>query len=76
MLDTTKNGERREIPIDDTLEELFNQMPHIVKSVYVFTDQDGILTNQSNIALVRHVGGQVSMISGSMIVGIHTPLKW
>ena len=41
LLDTTKNGERMEIPIDDTLEEIFNQIPHSVESVYVFTDKDG-----------------------------------
>ncbi len=41
LLHTTKNGERREIPIDDTLEEMFNQVPHSIESVYVFTDKDG-----------------------------------
>jgi integrase len=38
LLDTTKNGERREIPIDITLEEMFNEMPHSIESIYVFTD--------------------------------------
>ncbi len=38
LLDITKNGERREIPIDTTLEEMFNEMPHSIESIYVFTD--------------------------------------
>ncbi len=41
LLDTTKNGERREIPIDGTLEKMFENMPHGVESDYVFTDKDG-----------------------------------
>ena len=41
LLDTTKNGERKEIPIDDTLQEMFNEMPHSIESIYVFTDRDG-----------------------------------
>jgi integrase len=41
LLDTTKNGERKEIPIDDTLKEMFNEMPHSIESLYVFTDRDG-----------------------------------
>ncbi len=41
LLDKTKNKERREIPIDDTLRELFEEIPHSVESVYVFTDKDG-----------------------------------
>ncbi len=41
LLDTTKNGERREIPIDGTLRELFEGIPHSIESIYVFTDKDG-----------------------------------
>ncbi len=41
LLDTTKNGERREIPIDSTLIEMFSEMPHSIESIYVFTDRDG-----------------------------------
>ncbi len=41
LLDTSKNGERREIPIDNTLDEMFNQIPHSIESIYVFTDRDG-----------------------------------
>ncbi len=41
LLDTTKNGERKEIPIDNTLRELFEEMPHSIESIYVFTDRDG-----------------------------------
>jgi len=41
LLDTTKNGERKEIPIDDTLQEMFNEMPHSIESIHVFTDRDG-----------------------------------
>ncbi len=38
LLEITKNGERREIPIDNTLNEMFNSMPRGLESVYVFTD--------------------------------------
>ena len=41
LLDTTKNGERKEIPIDDTLQEMFTEMPHSIESIHVFTDRDG-----------------------------------
>ncbi len=38
LLEVTKNGKRREIPIDNTLAEEFNSMPRGLESVYVFTD--------------------------------------
>ena len=38
LLEITKNGERREIPIDNTLTMMFNSMPWGLESVYVFTD--------------------------------------
>ncbi len=41
LLDDTKNNSRREIPIDNTLREMFNKMPHSVESLYVFTDKNG-----------------------------------
>jgi len=41
LLEMTKNGERKEIPIDDTLDEVFSQMPRSIESIYVFTDRDG-----------------------------------
>ncbi len=41
LLDTTKNGERREIPIDTTLEFLFQDILEDAKSEYVFTDKNG-----------------------------------
>ncbi len=41
LLDKTKNKERREIPIDNTLRELFEEIPHSVESIYVFTDKNG-----------------------------------
>tara|TARA_B100001971_G_C18153587_1_gene517244 strand:+ start:51 stop:1190 length:1140 start_codon:yes stop_codon:yes gene_type:complete len=41
LLETSKNGERREIPIDNTLREMFEEMPHSIESIYVFTDRDG-----------------------------------
>ena len=40
LLDTTKNGERKEIPIDNTLRKMFEDMPHSIESVYVFTDKE------------------------------------
>ncbi|MBT6046462.1 MAG: tyrosine-type recombinase/integrase [Candidatus Scalindua sp.] len=41
LLDTSKNGERREIPINTTLEYLFKEIPRSVESVYVFTGKTG-----------------------------------
>ena len=41
LLDVTKNGERREIPINTTLEYLFKEMPHSAESVYVFAGKTG-----------------------------------
>ncbi len=38
LLNITKNGERREIPIDKTLIIMFNVLSRSDKSVYVFTD--------------------------------------
>jgi integrase len=41
LLSTCKNGERREIPIDNTLKMMFGEMPHSIESINVFTDRDG-----------------------------------
>ncbi|MBT3878181.1 MAG: site-specific integrase [Candidatus Scalindua sp.] len=41
LLEISKNGERREIPINTTLEYLFKEMPHSIESKYVFVDKDG-----------------------------------
>ncbi len=41
LLDKTKNGERREIPIDNTLKKLFTNMPRSFESEYVFVDKNG-----------------------------------
>ncbi len=41
LIGTSKNGERREIPINTTLEYLFKEMPHSIESKYVFVDKDG-----------------------------------
>ncbi len=40
LLDITKNGERREIPIDNTLIKMFNNMPRGFESKYVFAGKD------------------------------------
>jgi len=37
----TKSGEGRDIPINNTLERLFKEMPHSIESIYVFTGKDG-----------------------------------
>jgi len=37
----TKSGEGREVSINDTLGEMFEEMPHSIESVYVFTDEKG-----------------------------------
>ena len=34
-------GEHREIPIYNTLRELFEGIPHSIESIYVFTDKEG-----------------------------------
>lgn len=41
LLDKTKNNERREIPINATLTEVLEAMPHSVESLYVFVNRDG-----------------------------------
>lgn len=41
LLDKTKTGERREIPINRTLDQLFNSMPRSIESEYVFVDNSG-----------------------------------
>ncbi len=41
LLNITKNGERREIPIDNTLTIMFNNMLRGFESKYVFTGKDG-----------------------------------
>ena len=41
LLDISKNGERREIPINTTLEYLFKDLPHSVESMYVFAGKNG-----------------------------------
>ncbi|ODS33560.1 MAG: integrase [Candidatus Scalindua rubra] len=41
LLGITKNGERREIPINTTLEFLFKDLLEKAKSEYVFTDKNG-----------------------------------
>ena len=40
LLDKTKNGERREIPIDATLEALFHRLPRRIDCQFVFHDPD------------------------------------
>lgn len=41
LLDTTKSGERREIPINETLRQTFQAIVRRVDSPYVFTDENG-----------------------------------
>jgi len=41
LLNTSKNGERREIPINTTVEDVLNEIPHSVESVHVYTDRNG-----------------------------------
>jgi len=41
LLDQTKNGERREIPINQTLRKALKRMPRHLKSPYVFTSEKG-----------------------------------
>jgi integrase len=40
-LTDTKSGEGREVPINNTLGEMFVEMPHSIESTYVFTNKDG-----------------------------------
>ncbi len=41
LLERTKNGERREIPINSTLRATLEAIPHGHESEYVFTDRNG-----------------------------------
>jgi len=41
LLDITKNGERREVPINNTLRETLQSLVRHIKSPYVFTDVTG-----------------------------------
>ncbi|MDO8136760.1 MAG: site-specific integrase [Candidatus Brocadiales bacterium] len=41
LLDVTKNGERREIPINSTLRATLEAIPHGPESEYVFADRNG-----------------------------------
>jgi len=41
LLDQTKNNERREIPINQTLRETFKHLPRRLDSPYVFIDEKG-----------------------------------
>ncbi len=41
LLDVTKNGERREIPINSKLRATLEAIPHGVESEYVFVDRNG-----------------------------------
>ncbi len=43
LLDVTKNGERREIPINATLRATLESIPHGPESEHVFTDRNGRL---------------------------------
>jgi integrase len=41
LLDQTKNGERREIPINQTLRGILTAIPRRIDCPYVFTDEEG-----------------------------------
>jgi integrase len=41
LLDVTKNGERREIPINQPLRETFEGLIRRINSLYAFTDNNG-----------------------------------
>jgi integrase len=41
LLNVTKNGERREIPINSTFRAILEAIPHGPESEYVFTDRNG-----------------------------------
>ena len=41
LLDRTKNGGRRELPLKATLRETLEAMPHSIESLYVFVNKDG-----------------------------------
>ncbi|MBI4378421.1 MAG: site-specific integrase [Nitrospinae bacterium] len=41
LLDVTKNGERREIPINQTLKDTLQRIPRRLDSTYVFIDDNG-----------------------------------
>ena len=39
-LEDTKSGEGRQIPLNQTLTEIFNRIPRGLESKYVFTNRD------------------------------------
>jgi len=41
LLDITKNGERREVPMNQTMRETLSKIPRRIDSLYVFTDEHG-----------------------------------
>lgn len=77
LLDMTKNGERHEVPINDTLRSTLQSVPRRFGIPYVFinpeTDKH---TRISRRALKQPVIAQDCMISDSMTSDMHTPHFW
>lgn len=76
LLEITKNGERREIPIDNTLTMMFNSMLRGLESVYVFTDPrtgEPYKSVQTSFETARE---QKSVISVFMILDIRLRPIW
>lgn len=61
LLGTTKNGEHKEIPINATLRQVFESIPHGPESEYIFVNRDGRpfkSVDQSFTVACRRVGIQ------------------
>jgi integrase len=58
LLDITKNGERREIPINQPLRDTLEGLVRRAASPYVFTDSDGERFQDVKKRSIRHAAGR------------------
>ncbi len=67
LLDMTKNGERREVPINQTLRETLSKLPRRLDSPYVFPDETGSFYLDVKNGFGRLAKGQGTRIFTSTI---------
>ena len=75
LLDVTKNGERREIPINQTLRGVLSRIPRRLDSPHVFINEGGKRYGDVKNHSMRLAEGRESRISGSMICATHSPVN-
>jgi len=73
LLDMTKSGERREIPINETLQQTLQALIRRVDSPYVFTDANGKRFLDVKRAFHSACQRAGTRISRSTIYAIHSP---